>query len=122
MSLELFDKLVNENYNNNNNLTNVKFYLIDQIFKKNDSQGIIFKFNIIKFFKSIDYHKLDLWIKYKIIYGFNKLSYFDIAMWLYFNKFDKLYCIKIIRNEYDYVSLLYHNFPELTLYLEILKD
>ena len=51
MSLELFDKLVNENYNNNNNLTNVKFYLIDQIFKKNDSQGIIFKFNIIKFFK-----------------------------------------------------------------------
>ena len=67
-------------------------------------------------------NKLDLWIKYKIINGFNKLSYFDTAMWIYWNTFDKTYCNNIIKNEYDYISLLYKNDKRLEYLIEILKN
>ena len=111
-------------YNDNIKLIFKKYELIDLIFLDKNNKTKELNKIILKIFNSITDIDLLLWIEYKINKTFNKLNYFDLAMWLLWNNIDFLICENLIKNEYDYISLLYYKNlnPTIKLCMEIIKN
>lgn len=122
--LNEYNNLNTVSYNDYIKLLFKKYELIDLIFLDKNNKTKELNEIILKIFNSITDIDLVLWIEYKINKTFNKLNYFDLAMWLLWNNIDFLICENLIKNEDDYISLLYYKNlnPTIKLCMEIIKN